>query len=95
LLYGKLPDGEHKGLIAIIPGPEIAFFENLGHRDLCNFLPIAENTEFRLTHEDFLAPDNTRFTTFYRKPVIGKDLLYPRLGKFQFSFLRNAQCLPG
>ena len=61
-LHRSHPKGEHEGLVAVIPGPEVARTENPGERDLWDFLPVPGHPEFCFAGQDLLAGQKARLT---------------------------------
>ena len=52
--------GKHEGLVAVIPGPEVAWTEDPSKRDLWDFFPIPGHPEFCFAGQDLLAGQKAR-----------------------------------
>ena len=74
LLPGKLANGGHKGLVAVVAGPEVAVLKGAGHGQLGHFLAIAEDAKLGFAHEYFLAASQRSVAAFPGQAVIGKKI---------------------
>ena len=75
ILGGQQPQGHHEGLVAVIPASEIPVAKGPGHGQLGEFLPVAEDPEFRLAGQNFAAPEQAAFPADECDPVILQDLI--------------------
>src|SRR5581483_1603640 len=67
--------GEHEGLIAVIAGAKITVAERARHRQLRDFLAIAENAELRLAGENLFPADEARLAAAVRHTIVIDDAL--------------------
>ena len=66
--------GQHQGLVAVVPCPEIPFAECFGHGHLGNFLAVAKDAEFGPAFHDFHAPQYAGVAAFDTQTVIADNL---------------------
>ena len=66
------PAGEHKGLVAVIAGAEIAWVEESRQGELGNLFAVAENAKFRFAAEHFTATDQADLPALVCQAVIAE-----------------------
>src|SRR5258708_13125452 len=71
------PRRPHERLVPVVPGAPVARAERLGHRELGDFLAVAEDAEGGVAAQDLSPPADARAAAAVDEAVGGGDIFAP------------------